>query len=426
MIFFCMLHLLRLFKIIKTSKRKDAVMKQLKMAGWLVAALITGWIGMKGYYYFFDATHPTLLVSGLQDGGYYAGDVSCVVNGEHPYKVKNVTVLLDGQPLTYNFAIGKASFEYPFTLATRALPNGKHKVEVKIVDGTFKAHATEKQYDIMVDNTPLQAAFAKQSADLRVFQGKTLHVQFQTSKPLKKATAKLFSQEFDCFPESKGSSVYEAFIPVECEEKPNEYLLSIDCYDHVDNFVPLEGKVQVVPFPFKKHTLHVDAKKIEEEKELGESHQKLNDELKRLALASPKEKLWNGNFYVPTEVIRISTEFGTVRTTQERGRYAHKGIDIVNHPRSVVWAPQDGQVVIKERYAYSGNTVVIDHGHGVFSLFYHLDSFPEELEVGQNIKKGNPLGKLGKTGYATGYHLHWEMRVNDVQIDPLEWTKPGF
>ena len=401
-------------------------MKQLKIVGTLVAVLITGWIGMKGYYYFFDKTHPTLLVSGLQDGGHYAGDVACIVNGEHPYNVKNVTVLLDEKPLTYNFAIGKSSFEYPFTLATRALPNGKHIVDVKVTDGSFNGHTTEKKYVINVDNTPLQAAFAKQNADMRVFQGKTLHLQFQTSKPLKKGVVKVLSQEYECFPESKGSSIYEAFVPVECEEKPNEYSLAIDCHDHVDNVVTLEGKVQVVPFPFKKHTLHVDAKKIEAEKAVSESHEKLNEDLKRLAIASPKEKLWNGNFYVPTEVIRISTEFGTVRTNQERGRYAHKGIDIVNHPRSVVWAPQDGQVVIKERYAYSGNTVVIDHGGGVFSLFYHLDSFPEELQTGQSIKKGNPLGKLGKTGYATGYHLHWEMRVNDIQVDPLEWTKQGF
>ncbi|MCF7900197.1 M23 family metallopeptidase [Candidatus Babeliales bacterium] len=401
-------------------------MKQLKMAGWLIGLLITGWIGMKGYYYFFDKTHPLLFVSGLSDGGYYGGDVSCIVTGEHPYKVKNITVLLDEKPLTYNFGIGKSSFEYPFTLATRTLPNGKHTVNIKIVDGSFSGNITEQKYTITVDNTSLQAAFAKQNTDFRVFQGKTLHVQFQTSKPLKKGIVKVISQEYECFQESKGSSIYETFIPIECEEKPNEYTLAIDCIDHVDNIVTLEGKVQVVPFPFKKHSLHVDEKKVEEEKAIGESHEKLNNDLKELSIASPKEKLWSGNFYVPTEVIRISTEFGTVRATQERGLYAHKGIDIVNHPRSVIWAPQDGKVVLKDRYAYSGNTVVIDHGWGVFSLFYHLDSFPEELKVGQSIKKGNPLGKLGKTGYATGYHLHWEMRVNNVQIDPLEWTKPGF
>jgi len=159
---------------------------------------------------------------------------------------------------------------------------------------------------------------------------------------------------------------------------------------------------------------------------MGMSHDKLNEDLKRLAEESPKQKLWDGIFYAPTEIIRISTEFGTVRRTQERGIYAHKGIDIVNTPKSVVWAPQDGVIVLKDRYAFSGNTVAIDHGWGIISLLFHLDSFADDIEVGKKVKRGNPIGKLGKTGYASGYHLHWEMRVNNTEIDPNEWTKQGF
>lgn len=401
-------------------------MSKLKLFLLFVGIGLSGWLGLRSYYFFFDKTKPELVLSGIQTGGYYAGDVPCTVNGQHPYSIKTISVFLDDKPLTYNFAIGKANFEFPFTLPTRTLTNGEHQLQIRLVDGTFAKNESVETINFSVDNTPLQAAFVKQNTDYRVFQGKTLHLQFQANKPLKDATINLFSQKFPCFPEAEQSSIYEAFVPVTCEAKPNEYMLTIDCHDHVDNKVTLEAKAQVVPFPFKKHTLHVDSKKVDEEKEMGASHQELNQELKRLADLSPKQKLWNGSFYVPTEIIRISTEFGTIRTTQERGRYAHKGIDIVNHPRSVVWAPQDGKVIIKKRYAYSGNTVVVDHGWGIFSLFYHLDSFVDDMEVGQPIKKGNPVGKLGKTGYASGYHLHWEMRVNDIEVDPLEWTKPGF
>ena len=103
----------------------------------------------------------------------------------------------------------------------------------------------------------------------------------------------------------------------------------------------------------------------------------------------------------------------------------HKGLDLANAPKSVVWAPHDGVVVHKERYAFTGNTVMIDHGWGIFSFFFHLDNFAD-IKVGQKIAKGNPIGTLGKTGYATGYHLHWEMRVNNVQVDPMQWTKTNF
>jgi len=401
-------------------------MSKLRIFGWMVSLAVCGWVGQQGYYFFFDTTQPQLLVSGVKNGDSYAGDVSCQINGEHPYKVKTISIVLDGKPLVHNFSIGKSSFEHPFTLPTKTLVDGKHNLQISVVDGTFRKNKVIKNIDFNVDNIPLQTAFVKSNTDFRVFQGRTLHLQFQANKELKEAYVNLFSQRHPCFPESKNSLIYEAYVPIECEAKANEYMLAIDCYDKVSNVVQLEGKLQVVPFPFKKSTLHVSSKKVEEEKEIGASQDLLNEEIKKLASLSPQEKLWNGSFYVPTEIIRISTEFGTIRTTQEKGRYAHKGIDVVNTPKSVIWAPQDGKIIIKERYAFSGNTVVLDHGWGVFSLFYHLDSFPDSLRVGQSIKKGNPIGRLGKTGYASGYHLHWEMRVNNTEVDPLEWTKPGF
>lgn len=390
---------------------------------WLLILSGGGWVGYNTYQYFFNTDMPESFLSGVKDGGYYAGDISCVVNGAHPYKVGKISVFLDETPLIYNFSIGKQSFEHPFTLNTRTLTNGEHNLKVTLADGTFKKNVCTKEYKFHVDNVPLQAAFIKQSNDSRVFQGRTLHVQFQSSKPLKDAQVHVFSKKYDCFPESEKSLIYEAYIPVECEEKPNEYPLTIDCMDPVDNVVTLEGKLQVVAFPFKKQRLHVSAEKIKEEKALGVSQQELEDKLKLLAENSPKKKLWNGTFYTPSEIQWIATEYGVIRTTQEKGVYAHKAIDIANTPKSVVWAPQEGVVVVKERYGYSGNTVVLDHGHGLLSLFFHLDSFADGLEVGQTLKKGNPLGTLGKTGFASGYHLHWEMRINNTPVDPLQWTK---
>ncbi len=98
---------------------------------------------------------------------------------------------------------------------------------------------------------------------------------------------------------------------------------------------------------------------------------------------------------------------------------------MISAPKSVVWASQAGTVVLKERFAFNGNTIVIDHGHGILSLYCHLDDFAQ-ISVGDRIAQGNPIGTLGKTGYASGYHLHWEMRVNNIQVDPMQWTKPAF
>jgi murein DD-endopeptidase MepM/ murein hydrolase activator NlpD len=62
---------------------------------------------------------------------------------------------------------------------------------------------------------------------------------------------------------------------------------------------------------------------------------------------------------------------------------------------------------------------------GVLSLFFHLHDFAP-IAVGDTVKKGNPIGTIGMTGYASGFHLHWEQRVNMIAIDPMQWTKQDF
>ena len=393
----------------------------------LVIVAVLAFIGLNTYHYFFDKNIPELIVTGIKNEGHYAGDISCILHGSHSYKVKTISIFLDEKPLIYNFSINKKSFEHPFTINTRALTQGKHALAIKLVDGTYQKNVKEGAYIFFVDNVPLQAAFTKQDADHKVFQGRTMHVQFQTSKPLKDAKVHIFSQEFNCHPEMKNSTIYEAFVPIECEQAPNEYLYQINCFDHVDNLVTLEGKVQVVAFPFKRQKLlRIDEKKVEAEKKAGMSQKQLDEKLALCVLESSKDKLWHGPFVIPFDATGIASEFGTIRTTQTRGMYVHKGVDFMGPIKGVVWADQDGVVIEKAPYAFSGNTVAIDHGCGVFSLFFHLDSFNSDIEIGQKIKKGNPVGKMGMTGFADGYHLHWEMRINGTAVDPLQWTNVNF
>jgi murein DD-endopeptidase MepM/ murein hydrolase activator NlpD len=260
---------------------------------------------------------------------------------------------------------------------------------------------------------------------MQVFQGRTLHVQFQVNKEIRQAQVHTLSHAYDCYPESKNSSLYECFIPIACEETPNEYLLAVEITDNVGNRLNLDSKFQVVVYPFKKQTLMVSKEKVQESKELGKSISERENRMQALAEKSTPEKLWRGTFCTPIDVDRISCEFGAIRTTQEKGRYMHKALDLLSAPKSVVWATQAGVIVLKERFEDTGNTVVIDHGQGILSLFCHLDDYAP-IEVGQKIALGNPIGTLGKTGYATGYHLHWEMRINNVAIDPMQWTKSTF
>ena len=389
----------------------------------LVLTIALGW----GWYgYFFDKTLPEFNLTNMTEGMPYAGDVPLTITGKDGYKVADISIFIDGKPLVTKFKIGKREFEHSFSLPTKSMPNGSHTLKIELTDGSYNKNKSTREITFVVDNQPLQAAFVKSEHDNKVFQGRTLHVQFQANKHLASVKAHALSETYDCMPESKESLIYECFIPVRCEEVPNEYLLSIELTDKVGNMMTLESKFQVVAYPFKKQTVTINPDKVKQEAELGKPKAQFVEAMKTISQQSLRQKLWHGPFYAPIEIKGVSTEFGVQRTTQEKGRYIHQGLDVTNAPRSVVWAPQDGIVVLKDRFEDSGNTVVIDHGWRILSLFFHLDSFADGIEVGQPIKRGNPLGKIGMTGYANGFHLHWEMQINGIPVDPLEWTKASF
>jgi len=386
---------------------------------------VFAWMGWITYGYFFDKNLPQINLIGLDELGYYCNDMHCILVGKDSYKVANVSVWLDEKQLVKNFKINKQSFEYEVPIDTAVIENGKHTLKIEAEDATFSKNKSSIVRDFYVDNTVLQAAFVKPVSDYKILQGRTLHLQFQVNKPIKSAIVKIASNNYHCYPEAIGSNIFEAYIPVKCEEKPNEYPLAVEIVDHVGTKFLLEGKFQVIAGAFKKQSLHVDAKKVQAEKELGRKQSDLEQELQTLLAKSPKEKLWQGTFFVPIEYTGIVTEFGVQRVTPEKGCYAHNAIDLVAMPRSVIWSPQSGNVIIKDRYEESGNTVVIDHGLGIFTLLFHLEEFAD-IKVGDKLKRGNPVGKMGKTGYASGYHLHWELQINGVKVDPMQWTKDGF
>lgn len=377
------------------------------------------WIANSCYHYFFDRQNPIITLSGLDQDGCYAGALQAqlVLN-----KPGYISLLIDDKPLVQS-AYVNGQDPYHFTLSTEQLSAGYHTLKAVAVDRRYHKNSTNFEVAFQVDNCPLSVTFLKENHT--VLQGRTLHVIFKTNKEIANACVKTLTSVYPVFPEQKNMLVYEAFIPIACEEKAQEHPFSLQVTDRAGKKVVLDNTFRVDHVDFKKQTIAVSAQKMAEEKEKGRAMADLEARLALLAEKSPQQKLWKGSFCTPIEIDRVTCEFGTIRTTQERGRYAHNALDIINKPKSVVWSTQAGVVALKDRFDFSGNTVVVDHGCGVLSMFYHLDDFAD-IEIGQKIAKGNPVGTLGKTGYATGYHLHWEMRVGNVQVDPMQWTEDTF
>ncbi len=402
------------------------MISKLKVLIFCLIFLLGIWFVKASYSYFTYDQLPQIFLLGIEPDGCYKGVVPCVLKVQSGYNISEVIVVLDGKVLDIKNSkrINKVFCDVPFELDTSEIRDGNHSLEIFAKDGSYRNNKVSKEICFKIDNIPLKAALLK--SEYMVDQGRTIHLILNSNKKLSKAQVTFLSKAFDCFPEADLSTVYEGFIPVDCEELPIENLINVELEDLAGNNVKLVGKVKVNPCQFKKQVgFSVSKSKLEEEGEVGISNKVLEDALEKWLMDSPKCKLWKGVFEKPIEVKRVTTPFGELRMTPEKGRYLHKAVDLINHPGSVVWASQDGRVIIKDRYVMSGNTVVIDHGCRVFTLYYHLKNF-SGIEVGDFVKKGHPVGRMGKTGYATGDHLHWELRVNNVPVDPFQWTEKFF
>jgi murein DD-endopeptidase MepM/ murein hydrolase activator NlpD len=128
---------------------------------------------------------------------------------------------------------------------------------------------------------------------------------------------------------------------------------------------------------------------------------------------------WRQRFTWPVTG-RISTLFGSQRiyANGEAGSY-HSGVDVARATGTAVTAPADGVVILAadRPFTLEGNLLMIDHGMGLNSAFLHLSRI--DVQVGDHVRQGQPVGAVGRTGRATGPHLHWSLRWRTAKLDPM-------
>lgn len=139
------------------------------------------------------------------------------------------------------------------------------------------------------------------------------------------------------------------------------------------------------------------------------------------ALDTP-EPLFTSGWIWPS-IGPISGVFGSQRVLNGKPRRPHYGVDVAAPVGSPVVAPADGIVRLAERdLFYTGGTVMVDHGHGLTSVYSHLSAVA--VQVGQRLRQGAPLGKVGGTGRATGPHLDWRVNWFTERLDPALLVGP--
>ena len=146
--------------------------------------------------------------------------------------------------------------------------------------------------------------------------------------------------------------------------------------------------------------------------------------LTNLTNAITLDRTWEGAFSIPAAAA-MNAQYGTRRSYNggEISSY-HSGADFASAPSTPIYAAADGVVVLADRLNIRGNTIVIDHGWGIYTLYAHQTEFT--VALGERVITGQVIGLAGSTGRVTGPHLHWEVWVNGVPVNPITWTQTIF
>ena len=143
-----------------------------------------------------------------------------------------------------------------------------------------------------------------------------------------------------------------------------------------------------------------------------------SERLRKLWTSASARALWQGGFRRPLEGVKAAGNFGRRRVLNDEPRSPHGGEDFSAPAGTPVRAAQRGRVVLAGQLFFSGNTVVLDHGLGLYTFYGHLQSLA--VSEGEMVEAGARVGRVGATGRVTGAHLHWAVRLNAARVNPLD------
>ncbi len=178
------------------------------------------------------------------------------------------------------------------------------------------------------------------------------------------------------------------------------------------NIKPKTYKVQRLTIKNKRKVtpLAIDKERIESE------NQDFNQTIAHWQEGKPFEQT-----FIPPIRGYITSTFGLKRIYNNKPRSPHTALDIAAPTGRPIKATASGQVINVHHRFFTGNTVIIDHGQGVMSLYAHLNSI--KVKNGQQVAQGDIIGTVGKTGRVTGPHLHWALYLNQTSVDPLSFVE---
>ena len=244
--------------------------------------------------------------------------------------------------------------------------------------------------------------------------GEVLRITLSTSSQFSDVSIEGWGRKFPAFKQKDED--WLALVGIDLGAKPGDYQLKIQGVSQAGpNYSQtLDLKVEVKEFPTRRLT--VDPKFVSPPQDQLARIQRESRWLSSIFSKVSSRPHWSDSFLSPVPGAATSG-FGKRSIFNGQPRSPHSGTDFDAESGTPVASPNAGEVILAQDLYYTGKTVVIDHGLGLYSLFAHLSAYA--VEGGDKLSRNELVGQVGATGRVTGPHLHWTVRLRTAKVDPL-------
>lgn len=233
-------------------------------------------------------------------------------------------------------------------------------------------------------------------------------------EPPVRVTATAFGRSVVFYPDPDGTT-WRGLVGIDVETRPGEYIVAIEAARLGQAALTATHRLRVSPTQFPTRRLRVAERYVNPPAEIVERILRESQSL-RAIFGDVTPRRWDGPFLSPVNEDPAGN-FGARSVFNGQARSPHAGVDFGSPEGTPVRAPNAGRIVLAGDLFFTGNTVVVDHGLGLYSLFAHLSRI--DVGHGQAIEAGETVGLVGATGRATGPHLHWAVRLGGARVDPF-------
>jgi murein DD-endopeptidase MepM/ murein hydrolase activator NlpD len=262
-------------------------------------------------------------------------------------------------------------------------------------------------------------------SSLRAAQGSLLSATLSSAKPIGNFKATWDSRDLPFWvnrPWHQGrKEQYEALLGVDLEKAPGQYEVAIPGQLQDGLAFACKVLIKVVLGHFATERLQVSPQFVQPDEAQAKRAAAESETLRAIFDHVTPERLWTGPFQAPLDGVKTGGNFGKRRILNGIPRSPHGGVDFSSPPGTPIRSTQAGKVVLAQQLFFSGSTVVVDHGLGIYTFYGHLSTI--EVQAGDEVKAGQLLGKVGATGRVTGPHLHWGLTVNRARVNALDILK---